>query len=325
MAQGARPAFLFLVSPDWDLSRSHLEELLEKYPSGNSTWEKLVFWGDEDPGDRFFSALGQGGLFVSSRLALARQAQAWDARIWKRISRALGACHESVWPIFSLECAWEKGKPKIPAHILKSPCWTIAEKKGWVWRNPGLSPATLGKYAEGEARKLGLSFSGDALAGFCGTVAPNAAAVDNELKKLALACGDGRITRDMLNDGAVNPEADAFACIQKMQNGNIAEVWKELAHDQDGRLLFFLVALMARELRILWQLDMGAQVYLPAQVASVKKRLANVLGAKGIGDGFAALADAEWQVKSGRLDTGQALEALAIRMMKLFGRIVPGQ
>ena len=68
---------------------------------------------------------------------------ALTADVWKRLSAALSRPNPQNMALFCLEVAWEKGQPKIPAHIAKLPCFTFADAKGWIWRSPGLEPRSL--------------------------------------------------------------------------------------------------------------------------------------------------------------------------------------
>lgn len=55
-------------------------------------------------------------------------------------------------------------------------------------------------------------------------------------------------------------------------------MWKELSRSQDGdSLLFSLLALLARELRLLWQLWAGEKVRVHPNEAAFKKQLATRL------------------------------------------------
>ena len=54
--------------------------------------------------------------------------------------------------------------------------------------------------------------------------------------------------------------------------------------------------------------------------AGLKKQLALRLGPRGLAEGMAAVADAEWQVKSGRRTPEQTLDFLAARLTVLFGQ-----
>lgn len=315
---GTHPAFSFLVCDDSGLLSDRIENLLSA--SGKGNWRKLVFWGDEDPPAEFWSSLKQLGLLAENRAIVVRMANAWNTGIWKNISAALAAVPEFVWPMFCLEVEFEKGKFKIPAHIAKLQCMQFAEKMGWVWRQPPLAGEALQNYINTAARKLGLEFAGEARKLFCESVPRNAVAITNELKKLALAAKEGKIEAAMLCEQSGSAESDAFACIKKIENGDLAGAWLEASKSQASSLLFFLVALLARDLRILWNILMNVPVNLYPAEAAFKRQIAGKLGISGVAEGFSNLADAEWQVKSGRQSPEQALEVLLAAMTQLFGR-----
>ena len=314
----ARPGFSFLVSPDSAL-------LMQELDRQAATWKeaghprRLVFWGDEEPGDAFWEALGQAGLFSERRILVVRQAENWPQPVWKQLSAALGRELEHVWPFFCLEVEAERGKLKIPAFFQKLRCFTFADKKGWVWRNPGLGP-NIQRFAREQAKKLGLEFGPQELAAFCASCPQDAQGIINELRKISLLSTDGRVRLEWLQGDAALEE-DAFALLKRICAGDLASAWPWISADADGGLLFFLIAMLGRELRIFWQILAGEEPRLYGPDAARKRELARVLGYQGIGNGFAALADAEYQVKSGRQTPGQTLEKLAVDMAGLFRRV----
>ena len=84
-----------------------------------------------------------------------------------------------------------------------------------------------------------------------------------------------------------------------MEAGNLAAVWKELSRSRDSdSLLFSLLPLLARELRLLWQTQAGEKVRLHPSEAGFKKQLALRLGPRGLAEGMAAVADAEGRSKA---------------------------
>lgn len=315
---GERPGFSLFVCPDGYLLRSALEEALAAWPPERGAWERHVFWGDEEPAPRFWELLSLEELFGASRAIVVRQAQLWPAAVWKKLSRALARPSARVWPLLCLEGEWEKRRPKIPAHITRLRCFAFADERGWVWRGEGLGERGLERHVRTRALALGLSFAPDALEQFCASVPPDGLAIENELRKLALMAGGEAVNTAMTATGGWSPECNVFACIRQMEQGNLAGVWRELARGgDDDRLLFSLLALLAREWRLLWQVCAGENARLHPSDAAFKRALAQRLGAAGVARGFAALADAEWQVKSGRRSPAQALESLAAEMAAL--------
>lgn len=313
-----RPGFSFLVCPDSAL----LKEQLEKQLADAATWKRLIFWGDEEAGDPFWDSLSQVGLFGEKRAVIVRQAENWPSRTWNELSIALSRKNDQVWPFFCLEVGTEKagankGKFKIPACIQKARCFAFADKKGWVWRSPGLGQ-NLQKFVREHAKSLGLTFSQEDIASFCASCSRDAYAVTNELNKLSLLAEDGRVKPEMLVDAGLNQEQNAYDVSKELFSGNLSAAWQSIAADPEGSLLFPLIGALARDLRILWQIKAGEEPYLKAAEAGFKRKLARNLDAKIIAYAFAALADAEWQVKSGRRTPGQTLASLGVALSELF-------
>ena len=315
---GERPGFSFLISADGHMLKTALDGLLAGWPPERGAWERHVFWGDEEPPPRFWELLSLEELFGAARAVVVRQAQLWPAAVWKKLSRAIARPAARTWPVFCLEGEWEKRRPRLPAHITRLRCFAFADERGWVWRGEGLSERDLPRHVRERARALGVNFEQDALAQFCASVPPDGLAIENELAKLGLMAGGAPVTTAMTATAGWSPECNVFACIRRMESGDLAGVWRELARSDDSdRLLFSLLALLAREWRLLWQITAGENVRLHPSDASFKRALAQRLGTGGIARGFAALADAEWQVKSGRRSPAQALESVAVEMTAL--------
>lgn len=318
----ARPGFSFLVCPDSSLTRARLEQELAAHAA--QQWERHVYWGDEEPPPRFWEQLALQGLFGTSRVLVLRQANLWPAAVWKRISQALARPSSQCWPFFCLEGNWERGQPKLPAHLGKLRCLAFADSQGWIWRSEGLTERSLKRHVQQRLRQLGLRFEPDALEQFCASLPPDAQTVENELEKLLLlqrAQGqEGRpIMASMLGASAWSPECNIFACIRQMEAGNLPALWKELTRNRNpDSLLFPLLGLLAREFRLLWQVLVGERVRLHPNEIGSRQQLARKLGAPGLAAGMAAVADAEWQIKSGRRSPEQTLEFLAADLALLF-------
>lgn len=283
-------------------------------------FERQVYWGDEEPPQPFWESLALEGLFSKPKVIVARQAQNWPAAIWKKISKVLGRGQSRSWPVFCLETAFDKGKPKLPAHIAKLRCLTFADEKGWVWRNEGLTERSLPSYMQQRAKELGLKFDRDALAQLCATLPPNAGAVENELGRLAMMSADGRISNEMAAASGYGPDCNLFAVIRHIEAGDLAKAIGEAGRSQDAEsLLFPLLAMLARDLRKLWQCRAGEDPHFHYTEETAKKALARKMGFTGISMAFGLLCDTEWQIKSGRLSVAQALDRLLIELTRLFG------
>ena len=307
------PGFYFCLCPDSTLAREHVDGLLKRVNAVGREREIRTFWADEGLDGRFWEALTMQGLTERPRALLVRGAQTLTAEVWKKLSAVLATPRPDILPVFFLESLWEKGQPKLPAHIAKLRCLEFADKQGWVWRSAGLDARALRKHVQQRAAALELRLTPDALDALCAVVTPDAAAVRGVLEQLALASGDGEVGVELVRNMAESaPEVIIFEFIRHLQSGNSAAVWRTLLREGDGgeSLLFPLLALLTREARLLWQIQAGENVWVPQQTSNLKRSLASRLGTSGLANLFAALMEAEWAVKSGRRQPLQALEEL---------------
>lgn len=315
-----RPGFLFLIGEDRELLLQGLDDELQKFPPISGNWKKTFFWGDELPDSKFWESLKQQGLFTENRSIIVRQAHKWPAHVWKALDESLARGSSSIWPFFCLEIKREKGGIIIPVSIRKSRCFNFAEKNGWIRHISTLSRYALNGYIKREAQKRKLNFSQAGLEAFIKAIQEDAGSIRNELDKLSLGYGDKVIEPDMLEIGASSMEANAFVCIRNLYSGNITGVRKEIAQDGTGSLLFPLIALLARDFHLSWQIMTGEKSRQFSQELSKQKELALRLGGKGLSQAFVLLANAEYQVKSGKLSPGQALDKLLADLQILLAR-----
>lgn len=316
--------FTFCICPDSALLRQQIDRLLAQTP-GAATWERHVFWGDEELSRQFWDQLTLQGLFSSARALIVRHAHNLPTETWKRLSSALARPNPQVWPILCLEGPWEKGQPKLPVAIAKLPCLNFADAQGWVWRAPGLDARSLRRHVQTRAKALGLAFTGDSLEILCAGLPAEAAAVESELDKLLLLTdkGDGKrrpvVTEDLRTLAGV-PEFNVFTLLKHILAGQSREVWRAVLAEQakGEEPLFYLLAMLQREARQLWQLAAGEQTYLRPAELPAKKQAAARLGAAGLTALWDAMHAAEFGVKSGRLSPGQALDSLIGSLALLF-------
>ncbi|MFR8055059.1 MAG: DNA polymerase III subunit delta [Bilophila wadsworthia] len=212
-----RPGFSFCICPDGKLLRQQVEELLGAHPDAGR--ERHVFWGDDELPPKFWEILTLQGLFSTSRVLVMRNAHALTADVWKRLSAALSRPNPQTWPLFCLEVAWEKGQPKIPAHIAKLPCFTFADAKGWIWRSPGLEPRSLRRHIQIRSKALGLDLEPGCVDILAETLLPDAAAVDAELSKLQLLAGGKPLTQEQARSVSPTTEFNVFAFLRQLQAG----------------------------------------------------------------------------------------------------------
>ncbi|GFH62856.1 MAG: DNA polymerase III delta [Candidatus Desulfovibrio kirbyi] len=315
-----KPGFNFLLCPDSLLLRTRLRHMASTTAGGNA-WEEYVYWGDEEPQAAFWDNLTLCGMVATDRVLIVRQAHQWPATVWKKISQALARPSAQCRPFFCLEMKWEKGKPKLPAHISKLRCFAYADSHSWIWRHPGLTEHSVGKYVRDRAGELELEFAADALKQFCVSVLPDASAVETELQKFALLCGAGRkkVTTDMVSASALSLECNIFACIRHMEEGNALALWKEMARSTDSDNLFFrLLVFLEREMRLFWNILAGEDVRLYPAESAFKRALARRIGFCGVAEGMVRVMEAEWQVKNGARTTEQSLAFLVVQLTDLF-------
>ena len=241
-----------------------------------------------------------------------RNAHALTADVWKRLSAALSRPNPQTWPLFCLEVAWEKGQPKIPAHIAKLPCFTFADAKGWIWRSPGLEPRSLRRHIQIRSKALGLDLEPGCVDILAETLLPDAAAVDAELSKLQLLASGKPLTQEQARSVSPTTEFNVFAFLRQLQAGQTASVWKSILEEQakGEEPLFYLLAMLQREARQLWQIPCREQVRMGPSDQRAKQQTASRLGAAGLAKLWDAMHTAELSVKSGRRSPSQALDAL---------------
>ena len=233
----------------------------------------------------------------------------------------LGVPRPGILPVFFLESVWEKGQPKLPPHLTKLRCLEFAEKKRWIWRAPALDARGIRRFIQERASALGLTIRPDAMEVLGESLPPDAASVSSAVEQLSLLAHDGVIELEHTrNIARYTPDLVLFDLIRHVQEGRADKAWHAVLREGDSGdgILFPLLGLMAREGRMLWQLQAGESVYVPQHVAGMKRQLAARLGSAGLARIFAALCEAEWSVKSGRLQPGQSLERLIAELTLLF-------
>ena len=201
-----RPGYLFLVCPDAQLIRQQAEAFAAQWPAASGTWERFCYWGDEEPPRAFWENLSLTGLLGTQRLVLVRQANQWNAAVWHRLSKALSQPLAGNFPMFCLEVGFEKGKFKVPAWLMKLPCWTFADKQQWIWRSEGVTDRNITRFIQDEAARAGVKLAQETLARFADTVPRSAEVIANEIEKLALACPPGTVaTPEHMSTGDPKP------------------------------------------------------------------------------------------------------------------------
>jgi DNA polymerase-3 subunit delta len=327
-----RPGFTICICPDGRLLRNELEARVLAWPpparagsngpGGPSGWTRRTFWGDEELPGKFWETLSLQGLFATAQALVLRNAHNLTAEAWRRLNSALAGHSSLTWPFLCLEGAWEKGQPKIPAHIQKLRCFSHAQARGWIWRQPPLDSRGIRRHVAQRAGGMRLRLEGPVLDALAAVLPPDAGVIENELDKLALLADDGLVTPAMIAAVHHVPSFDIFSFLRHMQNGRAASAWKNLLQDDQGEeRIFPLLGLMQREARLLWQLRAGESPYVPASSEQEKRRIAMRLGFTGLTAMWEAMQAAEYAVKSGARTPSQALDALIGELTRLFGRL----
>lgn len=313
----SRPQFNFIVCNDSRLLQDEIKTLQGKYQENSRKWQRKVFWADEFEQDSFWNSLRQQNLFSEPSLVILRHANELGAPFWKALSGVLAHPVQDVWLILCLEVDYEKGHFKVPAHIQKSSCYLHAAKEGWLREIPPLAGAGLRKYVEKIMKKANLELCQDTFEAFCEMVEPNAAAIENEARKFSLLRSAGLMEQDFLANLGSSVEAGIFQNVANLEKGDWKEIITQTSRIDKSAFLFPLIALLAREFRLLWQLTHNESPPLRPAEAQFKKNLARKLGPEGIAKGFALLADCEYQIKSGRQSPEQTLDFLVPQIINL--------
>jgi DNA polymerase-3 subunit delta len=310
---------MFCLCPDGRLIQSAVEERLANHPPApGKVWERRTFWGDEELPAAFWEALTLQGLFAAPQALVVRDAHNLPAETWRRISAALAAPGALTWPFLCLEGDWEKGQPKVPASVKKLRCFEHAEQQKWIWRQSALDARGVRRYVADAAKRLDLRFAPGAFETLAAALPPDAAAIDNELAKLALLA-NGDVTPDDAACVEHAPAFDVFAFLRQVQGGQTA-MWRTLLQEErrNDALIFPLLGLMQREARLLWRLRAGESPSLHPASAAAKREAAARLGCPGLANWGEAMHTAELAIKSGARTPAQALDALLGELTLIF-------
>ena len=316
----ARPGFSFCICPDGRLVREHVAAELAAHTSGGDARQRHVYWGDEELPPAFWEHLNLPGLFPMRRALVIRRADALPAAVWKRISGTLASPKEHCWPFFCLEVAWEKGQPKVPAHLVRLKCFTHADSQGWIWRHAGLDDRTLRAFVQKDIKARKLRFEQGALELLCAGLIPDASAVATELDKLELAAADGYVSAELAAQATHVPPFNIFRFLRFIQGGNVQTAWMDMlrAQRENDGLLFRLLGLLNREARLLWQLLQEENRRAHPAEQDAKRNLAFRLGHDGLTKLFKLLFLADLAVVSGERQVEQALDSLVADLSLLL-------
>lgn len=328
-----RPAYSFCLCPDSRLLQTRLETLLAAHPpASGEAWQKFVFWGDEGLGSSFWEHLTLQGLFAVPKVLVLRRAETLIADVFnKQLCPALlplaprtgaGSLPSPlIWPIICLEVKFERGQPKVPAHIQRTSCYTEAKERNWLDLTPPLAGQALLHFIRLEAARNNLEIHDAELAALVSALPPDASSISSEVAKLALLAGpDNKLPPGAALGGGAQ-ELSIFEMLRIVQqNRNAPTVWRRILEDrlQGENMVFAFLAILLREARILWQCLNGENPSLPQQAVMQKRIVAQGLGAAAIARIWDLALQAEKGIKSGERSPDQAFEILAADLFLLF-------
>ncbi|MCR4667543.1 MAG: DNA polymerase III subunit delta [Desulfovibrio sp.] len=301
-----------------------MQSLLASFPPETGEWIRHTYWGDEKPDASFWDQFFLQGLFATYRCLLIIEAEKWNQAVWKKLDETLPHMSETVWPFFLLTVPWQSGKPKIPASIAKTKTYILADQKGWVWRNMGLTEQNISSYLFSRARERGTSLPDTLLRSLVPLLPPEAAAIENELDKLEILLRaeqekkqPGGNALDVLS--SYDQEFNPFLCIRHIEEGNLEKVFGDIAGQKDHSKLFFtLQVLLERDFRALWQLKTNQSASIAPSIQAKKKEQARRTPFALLARAMTTLVETEWAIKNGTMDVATAFDTMLITLTALF-------
>ena len=319
------PGFLFCVCPDSALLNLLLEESVQRFFPSTSGIERLVFWGDDGLPARFWEVLTLQGFIPTSRIVIVRCAHLLPADVWRQLSKALARPNPQSFPLLCMEGTWEKGRPKLPAHIDKLPCTSFARRQQWWLERAGLDERSLPAFTKQAAAKLGLTFTPEALNRLVEMLPLQASAIEGELLKLSLFIasrteGIASRTVEATDLIAINQteKFNIFSIIRHLQQGQPLSAWQQALYERGEDLIFPLLGLLQREARQLWQALADPASAPLRRDGEQQLALAKRLGITGLAALWDVMHDAELSIKSGKKTPEQALDSLLGEVTLLF-------
>lgn len=129
-----RAGFSFLICPDAEIVRERVERLLAD--SGQS-FVREVFWGDEELGAPFWSALAVGSLFAGRRAVVLRRAEALPVEFWPKLASALRALTTRSGRFLPGRPPGPRGRPKLPKTLESQPYFRWPSSANGSLSHPG--------------------------------------------------------------------------------------------------------------------------------------------------------------------------------------------
>lgn len=321
-----RPKYLFLVCPDPDLIKTHVDERLRA--SGQSDWETKTFWGDDDDPlpPTFWTDLTIKSLFPQPKALIIRRAQTLKAEHWDKLDAGVKGLGSDIFPVFCLEGQWKTKKAPIPATLSRRNFFKKAKKDGWIWESPGLDQRSLGDFVRNWAARTGITFEQGVDRALTMALPVDAVAARLELDKLELAAGDAKVLRREHVDLIAHVgEMEFFDLMDSLgKRGAEAAVWKRVIDDHfkssKDQMLFNLIGFLASQARMYWMLIHGEEGKVKAHpyVKKLKTGVAQRLGRQGIARMIDLALDAELCVKTGERKYEEVLDILIAGLIDLF-------
>lgn len=315
--------FYFCHCPDMQLAKEYMEK--EYISAFGDAWiqaERRTFWNEDI--QAYLSALDTISFETKNKIFYIKNCHELSLEQWKKISAALGKPRLDVFSVFFLNNSLEKGKLKIPQTIQKLKCYEFAQKKEWIFESIGITDKNFEQILRNEAKaKYGLFLNNEVVALLKDILSPDYNSINNILAQLNLITDkDGVVNTTALAQLTnYTPELVWFDIINKIEAGKSAEVWKlfyKASNQIDDSSIFAFLALMMREMRILWKIKAKEQVFLPTNQVANKTALATKLGFTNIAKIISLLCFAEFAVKSGKKKSVDTLEELIKDCIKIF-------
>ncbi len=314
-----RPGFYFCLCPDWELTKDHIEQLIEKH---KFCGKKKVFWADEGIDEEFWSFFLQRSLFKESFVLIIRKIEVLRKDFWEKIDKLINRFYPKLWPFFCLESSWVKGEPQVPSELKSKRCWKFAEEKNWIWKSPGITPGNVVSYFVSVAKKEGIFILPSDLFQIKDLLPQDGAGIKNEVKKLKLllkAEGKNKASlKDILNLFS-SGSFDIFSFISSLEEGK-DRIWAEVIGKKNEDLIFLLVSLLFKEMRVFWQIKVGdlSGINLPEIVLEKKRKIAKKLTFEDISKGMDLLLDVEFGLKNGLLTPSSAIDFIVCEFQSIF-------
>lgn len=319
-----RPKYLFLVCPDPQLIKTHVQE--RTHASGQQGWEVKTFWGDDDDPlpATFWTDLTIKSLFPQPKALVVRRAHNLKADQWDKLDAGVKGLSSDVFPIFCLEGQWKGKKPPVPATVSRRNIFKNAKKDGWIWDSPGLDQRSLGEFVRTWAAQNDLTFEPGADRALTMALPVDAVASRLELGKIELAAGDEKLVKREHVDLIAHTDEMAFFDLMDAlgKPGAEAAIWKRVLDDHaksaKDQMLFNLIGFLASQARMYGQIVSGGKVSGNPYVIRRKTPIANQLGMKGVARMIDLALDAELSIKTGARKYEEVLDCLIAGLIDLF-------